>query len=47
MPAADVLKKLRAYYHFIKRQQKHKEAFGVPPSGPCSSKQQTSRARGI
>ena len=31
MPAADMLKKLRAYYHFIKRQQKHKDAFGVHP----------------
>jgi hypothetical protein len=31
MPAADMLKKLRAYYHFIKRQQKHKEAFGAHP----------------
>ena len=31
MPSADMLKKLRAYYHFIKRQQKHKEAFGVHP----------------
>ena len=32
MPMADMLKKFRAYYHFIKRQQKHKEAFGVHPS---------------
>jgi len=31
MPLADMLKKLRAYYHFIKRQQKHKAAFGVHP----------------
>jgi hypothetical protein len=31
MPMADMLKKLRAYYHFIKRQQKHKAAFGVHP----------------
>jgi Replication-relaxation len=31
MPLADMLKKLRAYNHFIKRQQKHKEAFGVHP----------------
>lgn len=31
MPMADMLKKLRAYYHFIKRQQKHREAFGVHP----------------
>jgi len=31
MPIADMLKKLRAYYHFIKRQQKHREAFGVHP----------------
>jgi len=30
MPMADMLKKLRAYYHFIKRQQ-HREAFGVHP----------------
>ena len=27
----DMLKKFRAYYHFIKRQQKHKDAFGVHP----------------
>src|SRR5437867_9429027 len=31
MPMADMLKKLRAYYHFIKRQQKHRESFGVHP----------------
>lgn len=31
MPMADMLKKLRAHYHFIKRQQKHKETFGVHP----------------
>jgi hypothetical protein len=31
MPPADMLKKLRVYYHFIKRQQKHKAAFGVHP----------------
>lgn len=31
MPMADLLKKMRAYYHFIKRQQKHREAFGVHP----------------
>src|SRR5260221_2090763 len=31
MPMADMMKKLRAYFHFIKRQQKHKEAFGVHP----------------
>ncbi len=31
MPMADMLKKFRAYYHFIKRQQKHKTAFGVHP----------------
>ena len=31
MPMADMLKKLRAYHHFIKREQKHKEAFGVHP----------------
>jgi predicted transcriptional regulator len=31
MPMADMLKKFRAYYHFIKRQQKHKEAFRVHP----------------
>ena len=29
MPMADILKKLRAYYHFIKRQAKHREAFGL------------------
>ena len=31
MPLADMLKKFRAYYHFIKRQQLHKDAFGVHP----------------
>jgi len=31
MPMADMLKKLRAYYHLIKRHQKHEEAFGVHP----------------
>ena len=31
MPLADMLKKFRAYHHFIKRQQRHKEAFGVHP----------------
>jgi hypothetical protein len=31
MPMADMLKKLRAYHHFVKRYQKHKEAFGVHP----------------
>jgi hypothetical protein len=31
MPMVDMMKKLRAYFHFIKRQQKHKEAFGVHP----------------
>jgi hypothetical protein len=31
MPMADMMKKLRAYFHFIKRQAKHKEAFGVHP----------------
>jgi len=31
MPMTDMMKKLRAYFHFIKRQQKHKEAFGVHP----------------
>src|SRR5262249_1259438 len=31
MPMADIMKKLRAYYHFIKRQAKHREAFGLHP----------------
>lgn len=31
MPLADMLRKLRAYYHFIKRQQKHREVFAVHP----------------
>jgi hypothetical protein len=31
MPMADMLKKFRAYYHFIKRQQLHRKAFGVHP----------------
>ena len=31
MPMADMLKKFRAYYHFVKRQHKHREAFGIHP----------------
>jgi hypothetical protein len=31
MPMADMLKKFRAYFHFIKRQQLHPKAFGVHP----------------
>ena len=31
MNSTDMLKKLQAYYHFIKKQQKHREAFGVHP----------------
>jgi Replication-relaxation len=31
MVMTDLLKKLRAYYHFIKKQQRHKEAFGIHP----------------
>ena len=31
MVATDMLKKMRAYYHFIKKQQKHKDAFGIHP----------------
>lgn len=31
MTTTDMLKKLRAYFHFIKRQQRHKEAFGIHP----------------
>lgn len=31
MTTTDMLKKLRAYHHFIKRQQKHKQEFGVHP----------------
>jgi len=31
MPMADMLKKFRAYYHFIKRQQLHTKSFGVHP----------------
>jgi protein involved in plasmid replication-relaxation len=31
MPMADMLKKFRAYYHFIKRQQLHTKAFAVHP----------------
>jgi hypothetical protein len=27
----DMLKKFRAYYHFVKKQQRHKEAFVVHP----------------
>jgi hypothetical protein len=31
MVMTDMLKKFRGYYHFIKKQQKHREAFGVHP----------------
>jgi hypothetical protein len=31
MNATDMLQNFRAYVHFIKRQQKHKESFGVHP----------------
>lgn len=31
MVATDMLKKLRAYHHFIKKHQRHREAFGVHP----------------
>jgi hypothetical protein len=31
MPMAEMLKKFRAYHFFVKRYQKHKEAFGVHP----------------
>jgi len=31
MVMTDMLKKFRGYYHFIKEQQKHREAFGVHP----------------
>jgi hypothetical protein len=31
MVMTDMLKKFRAYLHFIKKQQKHREAFGVHP----------------
>jgi hypothetical protein len=31
MTTTDMLKKFRAYFHFIKKQQRHKDAFGVHP----------------
>jgi len=31
MVTTDMLKKMRPYYHFVKKQQKHKEAFDVHP----------------
>jgi hypothetical protein len=31
MNTTDMLKKLRGYFHFIKRQQRHKDAFGIHP----------------
>jgi hypothetical protein len=31
MTTTDMLKKLRAYFHFIKRQQRHNEEFGIHP----------------
>jgi len=27
----NMLKKLRPYFHFIKRQQRHKQSFGIHP----------------
>ena len=31
MNSTDMMKKLRAYYHFIKKQQAHRQAFGIHP----------------
>ena len=31
MNMTDMLKKLRAYYHFVKKQQRHREAFDIHP----------------
>jgi hypothetical protein len=31
MNMTDMLKKLRAYYHFIKKQQRHRDAFNIHP----------------
>lgn len=31
MAMTDMLKKLRGYYHFIEKQQRHREAFGIHP----------------
>ena len=31
MTTTDMLRKFRAYYHFIKKQQRHRECFGVHP----------------
>ena len=31
MNSTDLMKKLRSYYHFIKKQQRHREAFGIHP----------------
>ena len=31
MVATDMLKKFRGYYHFVKKQQRHREAFGIHP----------------
>jgi hypothetical protein len=31
MNMTDMLKKLRAYYHFVKKQQRHREAFNIHP----------------
>ena len=31
----DMMKKLRAYYHFVKRQQKHKECHALTPGYAC------------
>ncbi len=31
MVATDMLRKFRGYHHFIKKQQRHKDAFGIHP----------------
>src|ERR1039457_1860219 len=43
MNSTDMLTKMRAYYHFIKKQQRHKEAFGVHRSEERLGKECRSR----
>jgi hypothetical protein len=46
MVMTDMLKKLRAYYHFIKKQKKHREALGVHPIRAVLT-ETTTEARGM
>jgi hypothetical protein len=45
MTTTDMLRKFRAYFHFIKKQQRHREAFGIHPIRAVLT-ETTSEARG-